>query len=157
MPQILQIVVLLQSILGFDEAGVSVRPMRNQLIAQDLNPSGAMAERTNTRVRLHRSFVGMLHKDSRLWLLDARSEFYHTHLMRKGLVRNPLGAGPGASLFQHSVDLFQSETLCLRNDEVGEQKAEEKGATPYEENLRLEVSIVHVNEVGCDDGDDAVP
>ena len=52
------------------------------------------------------------------------------------------------------VDLLERETLGLRDEEVGEEEGEEAGAAPDEEDLRTEVALLLVDDVGCYDGDD---
>lgn len=81
----------------------------------------------------------------------------HAHLMRKGVVRLPLGTGRGGGLLQHLVNLFQRETLRLWDEKVGEQQAQEEGTSPNEEDLHLQVSLVVVNHVWSDNRDHTVP
>ena len=81
-----------------------------------------------------------------------------THLRGKRGVWLPSGRLARASgLLHHSVDLLESKTLGLPDEEVGVDDTDDTGRSPKEENLGLEVGLVRVDEVRGDDGDDAVP
>lgn len=111
----------------------------------------------NFGVRPHRR-IAVLHENRRLGIVDGGSaELRQTHFMRESITRNPLRTSHGRSLFQHLVDLLKGKTLCLGNDEVGEENAKEKSTAPDEEYLRFQVPVVLVNEVRCYDSDDTVP
>lgn len=43
------------------------------------------------------------------------------HLRGEGAVRLPLAGCTGSCLLKHLVDLLESKTLGLRNEEVGEE------------------------------------
>lgn len=72
-------------------------------------------------------------------------------------MRNPLGRSAGGALLQHGVDLLQSETLGLGHEEVCVDEAQTAQTAPDVEDLGSKVSLVGVNHVRSDDGDDAVP
>jgi hypothetical protein len=81
------------------------------------------------------------------------------HLRSEGAVRLPLAAGAGRSLLKHLVYLLKSETIGLRDEEVGKEERNAAESTPHEEYVRAETSgVVTVgNEVGGNDTNDAVP
>ena len=81
------------------------------------------------------------------------------HLSREGAVRLPLVGGTGSALLEHLVDLLESKTLCLRDEEVGEEEGDAAKTTPHEEHVGAELGRVGTvgNKVGGNDTDDAVP
>lgn len=80
-----------------------------------------------------------------------------SHLPSERIVRPPLATGDGRGLFEHLVDLFEREPFRFRDEEVGEQEAEEQRPAPDEEDLHAQVPFVLVHDVGGDDRDHAVP
>lgn len=76
-----------------------------------------------------------------------------THLRGKGRVWHPLARIPSIRLFQHTIDLFERQTLGFRNEEVGVDEAADTKGTPNEEDLGAEVALVSVDHVGGDDAD----
>lgn len=81
----------------------------------------------------------------------------HAHLGGVGGVRHPLGRVAGSGLLEHLVDLLESETLGLGDEEVGVDKAAGAEGAPDVEDLGAQVALVLVNHVGGNDGDDAIP
>jgi hypothetical protein len=81
------------------------------------------------------------------------------HVRSEGAVGLPLARGTGSSLLQHLVDLLKSKTLGLGDEEVGEEEGDAAKTAPHEEHVGAELGGVGTfgNEVGGDDGDDAVP
>lgn len=77
-----------------------------------------------------------------------------THLDSEGAVGLPLGRGTGSGLLHHLVDLLQGETLGLGDQEVSVDEGAGAQRAPDEEHLGAEVTLVLVNHVGGDDGDD---
>lgn len=77
-----------------------------------------------------------------------------THLGRVGGLRLPLGRGTRSGLLHHPVDLLQGETLGFGNQEVSVDAGAGTERAPDEEHLGAEVTLVRVNHVGGDDGDD---
>jgi hypothetical protein len=71
----------------------------------------------------------------------------------------PLARSAGCSLLQHLVDLLEGKTLGLRNEEVGEEEGDAAKTSPHEEDVGAELGRVRSvsDEVGGDDGNDAVP
>lgn len=80
-----------------------------------------------------------------------------THLVRKGVMRLPLGTSHGGRLLKHLVDLLQTQTLGLRNDEVGEQDTQEEGTAPDKKDFNTQVCLILVNHVWSDNCNDTVP
>jgi len=82
-----------------------------------------------------------------------------THVGSVCGVRNPLGGCAWGGLFQHAVDLLEGETLGLGDEDVRVDDAAEAEAVPEPEDLGTEVgiSVGSADEVGSDNGDDAVP
>jgi len=80
-----------------------------------------------------------------------------THLDSEGSVGLPLGWGTRGGLLHHLVDLLQSKTLGLGDEEVGVDKGASAKRSPDEENLGTQVALVGINHVRGDDSDDAVP
>lgn len=80
-----------------------------------------------------------------------------TQLAGESRVRDPLGRSARGGLLHHLVDLLQSKTLGLGDEEVGVDKGASAERAPEEEDLGAEVALVRVDQVGGDDGDDAVP
>ena len=92
-------------------------------------------------------------------LVNRSSLFGHsicskTHFGREGAMRSPLGRGTGRGLFHHLVHLLKSETLGLRDQEVRVHKSAGAQRAPDEEYLGLEVTLILVDHVGGNDGDD---
>lgn len=69
----------------------------------------------------------------------------------------PAGKGTGGCLLHHLVDLLESKTLGLGDEEVGVDQGAGAEGTPDEEDLGAEIALVRVNLVRGDDGDDTVP
>jgi len=82
---------------------------------------------------------------------------FAAHLLGEGLGRLPARRGARSCLFHHLVNLFQSKTLGLGDEEPGIDEGAGTKATPDEEHRRLEVAPVFVDHVGGNDGDDSVP
>lgn len=82
----------------------------------------------------------------------------HTHLSRIRAVGHPLRARHRRRLLQHSVDLFEGETLGFGNQDDGVDEAEEAEGAPEEEDLRAEVDAAACcgGDVWGDDCDDLV-
>ena len=76
------------------------------------------------------------------------------HPRRKRIMRLPPGRRPWRALLQHPVDLLQREALRLIYKEVHKQEADAAGAAPDEEDLRAKISLVAIDNVGCDNADD---
>jgi hypothetical protein len=99
----------------------------------------------------------------------------HTHLAGESGVRPPRSrVSWRLSLFHHSVDLFEGQTLGLPDEEVGVEHAQDTGRSPEEEDLGAEVlgvsrvlkhdgeenetyGLVSTDEVRGDNGEDTVP
>lgn len=81
----------------------------------------------------------------------------HTHLGGICRVRYPLGTGASRGLLEHLVDLFKGKTLGLGDEEVGVDEAAAAETAPDVEDLGTKVTLVLVDHVRGDDGDDAVP
>ena len=79
------------------------------------------------------------------------------HLASEGGVRDPASRSAGGGLLHHLVDLLQSKTLGLGDEEVGVDEGAGAEGAPEEEDLGAEVALVGIDHVGGDDGDDAVP
>tara|TARA_R110002003_G_scaffold1113_3_gene22427 strand:- start:16067 stop:16372 length:306 start_codon:yes stop_codon:yes gene_type:complete len=81
------------------------------------------------------------------------------HLSRKRAVGLPVARGAGSSLLKHLVDLLESKTLGLRDEEVGESEGDAAESAPHEEDVGTETSGVGAvgNEIGGNDSNDAVP
>jgi len=69
-------------------------------------------------------------------------------------VWHPLGGVAGISLFEHAIDLLESETLGLWHQHVGVDEAEEAERAPDEEDLGAKVGVICTDHVRGDDGDD---
>jgi hypothetical protein len=74
-----------------------------------------------------------------------------------GIVRNPLPAGAGSRLLEHTVDLLKRQALRLRDEEVGKDYAHGASRAPEEEDFGLHVSVFLVEQVRGDETDDKVP
>lgn len=79
------------------------------------------------------------------------------HGSGESLMWDPLGGCTWGTLLHHAVDLFQTQTLGLRNQEVGVDESASAETTPNEEDGGLEVALVGTNHVWGDDSDDGVP
>lgn len=81
------------------------------------------------------------------------------HLASESGVGLPLAGGAGSALLKHLVDLLESETLGLRDEEEGEDEGDAAETAPHEEDVGAKAGGVGAvgNEVGGDDSDDAVP
>jgi len=79
------------------------------------------------------------------------------HLGREGRVRNPASGVSGGNFFHHLIDLFEGKTFGLGYEEVGKGYGDDAQGAPHEEDLRSEIRVLLVNEIGSDDCDDAVP
>jgi len=76
----------------------------------------------------------------------------HAHISSESGVWFPAGrVSWTSSLLHHSVDLLESKSLGLPDEEVGVEQAEDAGGTPEEEDFGFEVGLVGVDEVGGDD------
>lgn len=104
--------------------------------------------------------------DLRLGLVDLGGRNGHLdvllgemHLGGESGVGLPLSGGTGSALFQHLIDLLQSKTLGLGNEEEGEEEGDDAETAPHEEDLGAQLGRVRLvgNEVRSDDTDDAVP
>lgn len=71
--------------------------------------------------------------------------------------RLPLSRCARRSLSHHLVDLFERQTLGLRDKEVSVHESDGAETTPDEEDRGAEVALVLVDHVRGDDGDDGVP
>lgn len=72
-------------------------------------------------------------------------------------VRCPLGRATRCGLLEHVVNLLEGQALCLGNQEVGKNNARSAGRAPDEEDLGLEVAVLSVDHVRCDEANDEVP
>lgn len=92
-------------------------------------------------------------------IIDGDTLLVETHVSSEGGVGHPFGGCPGSGLLEHLVDLFEGETLGFGDEKEGEEEGEDAERAPHEEDLGAEVGIAGVgaDEVGGDDGDDAVP
>jgi hypothetical protein len=81
------------------------------------------------------------------------------HVLCESGVGLPLARGTGSSLLQHLVDLLEGKTLGLRDEEVSEEEGDAAKTSPHEEDVGAELGRVGSvgDEVGSDDGNDAVP
>lgn len=109
-------------------------------------------------VRLRR---GVLLLNNRAFTLDIFHNFRsksalvgETHLGGESGGRHPFGGIAGVGLFQHPVDLFQCETLGLRDQEIGIDEAAGAKRAPDEEDLGAKVAFIRPNHIRCDDGND---
>lgn len=73
------------------------------------------------------------------------------------LVGDPLGGSSGSRLFEHLVDLFQSQTLGFRHQQERVDEGGSAETTPDEEYGRSQVSSGLTDHVRGDDGDNGVP
>lgn len=69
----------------------------------------------------------------------------------------PLGRVSGVGLLHHLVNLLQSKTLGLGDEEVGVDESAETQTAPDEEDGRLHVTLGLTDHVRGDDGDDGIP
>jgi len=69
----------------------------------------------------------------------------------------PFGRCTGGCLLHHLVNLLERETLCLWDEEVGPHEGGCAETAPDEEDGRLQVSLVLVDHVRGDNGNDGVP
>lgn len=107
---------------------------------------------TRADVRLLAGVVGILDSYRELAVLG------HTHVLRKGRLGHPAGRLAGrADFLHHAVDLLEGETLGFPHEEVGVDEAASAQGAPKEEDLRTEVGLVRADEVGGNNGDDAIP
>ena len=81
----------------------------------------------------------------------------HTNGRGKGLVWLPLGRGTWSGLLHHFVNLLESKTLGLWDEEVSVDKGACAQTTPDEEDGRAEVTLSLTDHVWSDDGNDGVP
>jgi len=104
-------------------------------------------------IRLIRVLNVLHHTRSQLALLR------NTHLARERVVRDPSSRSTGGSLLQHTIDLFEGKTLGFWDQDIRVDEAGRAEGTPEEEDLGAEIglALVFADEVGSDDGDDAVP
>ncbi len=72
------------------------------------------------------------------------------HLLGKGLGGPPLGRVARSRLFHHLVNLLESQTLGLWDEEDGVDEGASAETTPNEEDRRLQVATVGVNHVRSD-------
>ncbi len=72
-------------------------------------------------------------------------------------MRDPPPRSPRRRLLQHAINLFETQALRLRHAKIRKQQTETTGTTPDEKNLGSQIALVLVHDVGCDDGDDAIP
>jgi hypothetical protein len=81
------------------------------------------------------------------------------HLARKRAVGLPLARSAGSRLLEHLVNLLESKTLGLGNEEVGEEEGNAAETSPHEEHVGAELGGILTlgDEVGGDDTDDAIP
>ncbi len=70
---------------------------------------------------------------------------------------DPLAAVARGRLLEHAIDLLETETLGLGDQEVRVDEAGGAQAAPEEEDLGAQVAVLGANHVGGDDADDAVP
>lgn len=75
----------------------------------------------------------------------------------EGLVRDPLGGGTGSGLLHHAVNLLKRKTLGFGHKEVRIDEGACAETHPDEEDGRSEVTLILVDHVRSDDGDDSVP
>ena len=75
----------------------------------------------------------------------------------KGGSGSPLGRVTGVGLLHHLVDLLERQTLGLRDEEVRVNKGGGAETEPDEEDGRPQVTLIGVNHVGGDNGNDSVP
>lgn len=60
-------------------------------------------------------------------------------------------------IFHQLIDLFQCESFCFGNENVGERDAKGAGRAPDEEDFDAQVAFVAVDYEGGYDADDEVP
>jgi len=99
----------------------------------------------------HSSALLLVVADSRLDLID------HAHFMRKGVMRLPFGTSQGGSLLEHLVNLLQTQTFGLRDDEKGEQETQEECTAPDEKDFNFQITLRLIDHVGSDYGNDTIP
>ena len=75
----------------------------------------------------------------------------HAHLFGIGARGHPLGRLARGRLLEHAVDLLESKTLGLRDEEVGVDEADGAETTPKVEDLGAEVGPVLVDQVRGDE------
>lgn len=63
----------------------------------------------------------------------------------------------GGGVLVEDIDLFEGETLCLWNAEVGEDEATDASGSPNEEHFWSEVSVFWVDNVRCSVTDTEIP
>jgi len=83
----------------------------------------------------------------------------HTHIGRESRVWDPLCGVTRVGFFQHTIDLFEGESLGLGDEEVGVDEASGTERSPNEEDARTEIGVTFAlsNHVWGDDSDDTVP
>lgn len=66
---------------------------------------------------------------------------------------HPLSGVAGVGLLEHAVDLLESETLRLGNQEVRVNEAEKTEGSPKEKDLGAKVGLICTDHVWGDDRD----
>jgi len=81
------------------------------------------------------------------------------HISGESAVRDPFGGCPWSSLFQHTINLLEGETLGLGNEDECIDQAQGAEGAPNEEDARTEIGFMWIcaDHIGGDDCDDAVP
>jgi len=79
------------------------------------------------------------------------------HLRDVGGMSTPFRRSSWCSFVEHAIDLFETETLGLRDEEVCVDERTRAKSSPNEEHTGSEVALIRVHHVWCDDGDDSVP
>lgn len=66
---------------------------------------------------------------------------------------NPFGGCTRSSLFHHTVDLFESEPLTFRHEEVGIYETADAEGAPQPEDVGTQVALIGSDKIRSDDGD----
>lgn len=86
--------------------------------------------------------------------MDGQALLANAHGLGESDSGLPLGRGTWGRLLHHLVNLFQGQTLSLRNDEVRVDERNGAKAAPDKEDRRFKVALIFVNHVGGDDSND---
>jgi len=91
------------------------------------------------------------------WSTKGDTLLNETHLSSESGVRNPGPRVTRRHFFQHSIDLLEGKPLRLRDQKVREENADDAEGAPHEEDLGGEVSVLFIDQVWRDDGDNTIP
>lgn len=111
------------------------------LVVQSLSiESRILIHVSNLHVLITATRLGNIHMLNAIRLL-----LRHAHFRSKGGVRHPFGRRHRRRLFQHTIDLLESETLGFWDEEVCVDEAEDAERAPEEEDLGAKINTT----TGC--------